>query len=629
MGEVYRALDTRLNRKVAIKISPALFSSRFESEARTIASLNHPHICTLYDVGPNYLVMELLEGETLAVRLQRGALPAKEVVHYGAQIAEALSGAHARGVIHRDLKPANIFLTPNGIKLLDFGISTTSTDPDTTDRKVIAGTPTYMAPEQIQGESANARADLFSFGLVLYEMITGALPFPGSSMGRMLNACALKIPPLRKAPAGLASLVQRMLEKDPAARPQIAEVRDRFQKWERGVRLSRVPITAAMVLVLIGAGVLGTRAYLQASRARWARNEALPQVLRLMHESRWLAASDLLVRAERYIPASPELIRLKDLVPNGTVTIETDPAGAEIFIRDYTSPEDEAAWQKLGQSPVKTDRLPVTYYQRGYYRIRATKPGFVPVEWASVLGNSGRRQLRIPLHEKASTPAGMVWAPTGAGAIWMGVDTPQAIPGFWIDRFEVTNRQFKEFVDQGGYQRRDYWKEPFRKEGKALSWEQAMAEFRDTTGRPGPSTWRLGSYPKGEGDYPVGGVSWYEAAAYAKFAGKSLPTVYHWLYAGDFGPLALPVGLANFSGQGPAPVGKSHSLGPFGTLDQAGNVQEWASNASGDLRYTLGGAWNTLSYVAFALDDARDPFARLPSLGFRCVSYVASVPDSL
>jgi len=186
-------------------------------------------------------------------------------------------------------------------------------------------------------------------------------------------------------------------------------------------------------------------------------------------------------------------------------------------------------------------------------------------------------------------------------------------------------------VDHGGYQKREYWKEPFRSGGRLLTWEQAMSQFRDATGRPGPSTWRLSDYPEGQADFPVGGVSWYEAAAYAEFAGKSLPTFYHWAYAGDTGPFSDAVNLGNFSGLGPAAGGKYRSLGPFGTLDMAGNVQEWVHNASsqgnGELRYTLGGAWNQPSYKAVDISDARPPLERQPYEGFRCVRYDSPPPS--
>ncbi len=153
MGTVYRATDTRLDRPVAIKISRRLFDDRLEREARAISSLNHPHICTLHDIGPDYIVMELVEGETLAARIGKGALPVSDVLRYGAQIAGALAAAHDKDITHRDLKPANVMITKNGVKVLDFGLAKCSTPDGTMTRNgAVMGTPAYMAPEQLEGQ---------------------------------------------------------------------------------------------------------------------------------------------------------------------------------------------------------------------------------------------------------------------------------------------------------------------------------------------------------------------------------------------------------------------------------------------------------------------------------------------
>ena len=217
MGKVYRAKDTRLDRTVAIKILPAHLSSdpvrkqRFEREAKTISSLNHPNICVLYDVGQqdgiDYLVMECIEGETLSKRLEKGALPLEQVLKYGTQIADALDKAHRSGVVHRDLKPGNIMLTPTGAKLLDFGLAK-PTEPlssaetltaatrnsPVTERGTIVGTFQYMSPEQIEGKELDGRSDLFSLGAVLYEMLTGQRAFPGKSQLSVASAILEKEP---------------------------------------------------------------------------------------------------------------------------------------------------------------------------------------------------------------------------------------------------------------------------------------------------------------------------------------------------------------------------------------------------------------------------------------------------
>src|SRR6202162_3826193 len=207
MGEVYRAVDTRLGRAVAIKTARQQFGARFEREARTISSLNHPHICTVYDVGPNYLVMELVEGETVATLLKNGPLPRKTALLYASQILAALAEAHGKGIVHRDLKPGNIMIAKSGVKVLDFGLAKSGQDETVTASHTVLGTPAYMAPEQREGKPADARSDIYSFGCVLYEMLTGA---------RVVSQ-RKRIPSPK-----LEKIVSRCLEKDPARRWQSA-----------------------------------------------------------------------------------------------------------------------------------------------------------------------------------------------------------------------------------------------------------------------------------------------------------------------------------------------------------------------------------------------------------------------
>jgi eukaryotic-like serine/threonine-protein kinase len=263
MGEVYRARDTRLDRSVAVKILPAHLSDRpeagerFEREARTISSLNHPHICQLHDVGQQdgvrYLVMELLEGETLADRLKRGPLPLDQVLRYGAEIAEGLEAAHRRGVVHRDLKPGNIMLTKTGAKLMDFGLAkgataakpvsaeltatlTSAHATPLTQQGTIVGTFQYMAPEQVEGKEADARSDIFSMGAVLYEMISGKRAFEGKTLVSVAAAILEKEPePIRNlqpvTPPALERVIKKCLAKDPDARWQSAGDLASELKW--------------------------------------------------------------------------------------------------------------------------------------------------------------------------------------------------------------------------------------------------------------------------------------------------------------------------------------------------------------------------------------------------------------
>jgi Tol biopolymer transport system component len=245
MGEVYRAKDTRLDRTVAIKVLPAQLSSdpdrraRFEREARAVAALQHPHICSLFDVGHqdgvDFLVMEYLEGETLAARLERGALPIEQVLRFGAEIADALDKAHRGGIVHRDLKPANVMLTKSGVKLLDFGLAKLKpaasdegpTRTHLTSEGMLVGTLPYMAPEQVEGKEADARTDVWAFGALLYEMATGKPAFSGRSQASLIGAILRDEPkPITSvkplAPPGLDRLVRTCLAKDPDERWQSA-----------------------------------------------------------------------------------------------------------------------------------------------------------------------------------------------------------------------------------------------------------------------------------------------------------------------------------------------------------------------------------------------------------------------
>src|SRR5262245_37805326 len=247
MGEVYKAKDIRLDRTVAVKVLPSHVSSdpvlreRFEREARTIAALNHPHICTLHDVGRNdgtdFLVLEYLEGPTLADRLTKGALPIDQALQLAIQIADALDKAHRAGIVHRDLKPGNVMLTKSGAKLLDFGLAKvtpaavaasglsmapTGVSPATM-QGTILGTLQYMAPEQIEGQKADARTDIFAFGGVLYEMLTGKRAFDGKTQASLIAAILERDPPTALAlqpatPRALDRLVRKCLAKEPEKR---------------------------------------------------------------------------------------------------------------------------------------------------------------------------------------------------------------------------------------------------------------------------------------------------------------------------------------------------------------------------------------------------------------------------
>ncbi len=325
MGEVWKALDTRLGRTVAIKVLPQHLSSsaevrqRFEREARTISALSHPHICALYDVGNQdgveYLVMEYLEGETLADRLMKGALPLEATLRYGIEIADALDRAHRQGIVHRDLKPGNVMLTKSGVKLLDFGLARLAPSPaeepgsssalptkttPLTEQGTILGTVQYMAPEQLEGRQADARTDIFALGAVLYEMATGRKAFPGASRASLIAAIMQNDPPpisqLRPmTPPTLDRVVKTCLEKDPEDRWQSAADVAKELKWTAEGEASG------------GAGIASL------SAAHRARRERLAWALAAL--AAILAALSALLLRRSAVPA--ELTRFSIPVPAG------------------------------------------------------------------------------------------------------------------------------------------------------------------------------------------------------------------------------------------------------------------------------------------------------------------------
>ncbi|MHC4518452.1 MAG: protein kinase domain-containing protein, partial [Planctomycetota bacterium] len=668
MGVVYLAHDTKLDRSVAIKSMPAELQAsataqaRFQREARLLASLNHPNIAAIHDIIEQdeiagYLVLEYVPGQTLAQRIAREPLNVEEALSIGRQVAEAVSAAHENGVIHRDLKPGNIKITPEGkVKVLDFGLAKAAVGEDRSGETTVTqpgrvmGTPAYMSPEQACGKPTDKRSDIWSLGCVLYEMLTGKVPFPGQTTSDMLASVLTAEPDWQALPAevdpAVGDLIGKCLQKDPERRySSAAELHQDLVDCQatltapapkaidlktllNSLRKPQVAIgSLAVFLVLCVAIVWLTN---RSAKVRWARFEVLPEIERLVEQDKFLAAFSLARQAEKYIPKDPVLAELWPAMSRN-YSIITTPSGADIFFKEYSAMDGQ--WQYLGQSPLENIRFPC-----GAYRCMVQKEGFeIRESIADVhLRDPNMLTLEVVLQEEGSNP-GMVLIPAqtlGAHLSYVSKIERVQAPAYLMDKHEVTNQQFKEFVDKGGYQGRDYWKHKFIKDGRELSWAEAMREFRDKIGRPGPSTWEGGTYPQGQEMYPVSGVSWYEAAAYTEFAGKSLPTIYHWSTATRPFEAPMVVPFSNFSGEGPAPVGSHQGIGLTGLYDTAGNVKEWCFNATddpGDHRYILGAAWGEQVYQ-FGNADSRSPWDRAAANGFRCVRYPDgqdSVPDSL
>lgn len=660
MGEVYRARHLKLEREVAIKVLPdeVAFNrdrhARFEREARLASSLNHPNIITIYDIaeheGTSFIAMEFVEGRTLRKIIGSEAIPIERALDIAAQMADGLAKAHAAGIVHRDLKPENVMVTADGIvKILDFGLAKefVAAAPIDTDAATnvnpsivggVVGTPRYMSPEQISGSVLDHRSDQFAYGIVLYEMLAGRPPFDGLSVPSIMTAISHDPPPplapLRRGiPRDVEQLVERCLEKNPDARyASTADVAHALHAIRERRAQPRIPLftprafalAAAIVLAVSG---LGVWFWFHGAERRWAEHEAIPQISALIDKGSVFEAYRLAFRAKRATPDAPELEKLLGRI-SLPVKFVTDPPGATVSMKGYDTPD--APWEPLGTTPLET-RIPYALM-----RIQIRKDGFETFEGAPFgAGTIAMFAQGVKLEPKDSWPAGMV-------RVWRHVydGTPQNLPlpgdkrsllvdRYFIDRTEVTNRDFKRFVDAGGYRDRKYWIDAFPDGMSDSSFPELVQPFRDATGRPAPATWSVGTYPEGTGDFPVAGVSWYEAAAYCRFSGKMLPSIYHWSAAVQQEQFSDILRISNYGSKGPASVGKYQGLAGYGTVDMAGNVSEWCFNATPDgKRHLLGGSWSDPGYV-FMSPMARLPLERLPTVGFRCVSLGAPPPVEL
>jgi len=446
--------------------------------------------------------------------------------------------------------------------------------------------------------------------------------FRFKNVGKPREIYALNLPGL-KVPK--AEQIKGKLEKPKKPKEQ-KEPKKPLRK--RAFKLSKLIASlfiALLIVTLLLIWYIDRRANIQ-----WAVNEAIPKIEELV-ESSWrdyTVAYNLAKDAEEYIPNNERLQELISLT-SFNINVHTKPEGADIYIKDFNHPE--AKWEYLGVTPLENTQLP-----KGFLRWKLEKAGYETVYAVETTIGSGnwrgkltKYDLVVPmdfyriLDEDGNIPPDMTRV---AG----GQTSSGILEDFFIDRYEVTNEQYKQFINEGGYQNQKLWKNEFFDDGKVMNWQEAMSKFVDQTGRPGPSTWEAGDYPEGQGEYPVGGISWYEAAAYAEFKGKFLPTFEHWgLGRGEntfiinnkvYGGFSLFAPFSNYKNEGPVPVGSLLGMTSYGSYDMAGNVREWCWNEATVGRSLRGGAWNNNYYSFDNLIEA-PAFDRSPTNGLRCAYY--------
>jgi serine/threonine protein kinase/class 3 adenylate cyclase/formylglycine-generating enzyme required for sulfatase activity/cephalosporin-C deacetylase-like acetyl esterase len=653
-GEVWLGLHQTMKERRVFKFCFQAERIRFLKRELTLFRLlkdrigDHPNVVRVHEVfldhPPCYVEMDYVDGRDLRnwCTAQGGieTIPLPTRLEIIAQVAEALKAAHDSGIIHRDVKPTNILVSGKGmqvggvrIKLTDFGIGqvvsqeclagltragfTETLSPSGSSSQ--SGTHLYMAPELLAGRPASIQSDIYSLGIVLYQLLVEDFSEPlttdwqekvfDPALREDLKHCFAGEPSNRFAHAALLAQNLRSLEERQKA----------FSTLQRKIHVQKQTKAVALIMAILLLSLTCIWSFYRSSKARWAR-ATLPQISALADAEKFSEAFELARKAEMYLANDPALTNLIERISNFT-SFETTPPGADVYIKEASNLA--APWQVLGKTPIPHLRV-----ARGRYRWRLAKEGYESVERGFWL-NGG---IQVRLDAIGSIPPGMVRVEgetNSSDDLLIARGAPATDFGdFLLDKFEVSNRRFKEFVDAGGYQKTNFWLLPFFKEGSVISWNEALSLFRDKTGQLGPATWLNGSYPPGQGDYPVAGVSWYEAAAYAQFAGKTLPTVYHWEKAVDPWASPLIVPLSNFSKQGPAPVGKYQGMSPWGAYDMAGNVAEWCWNESGPgKRYVLGAAWDDREYRAMEFDQS-DPFDRVATRGFRCMKDLSAAGSS-
>jgi serine/threonine protein kinase len=656
MGVVYKAEDTKLKRTVALKFLPPDLTRdeeakvRFTQEAQAASALEHNNICTIHEIdetkdGQMFIVMSCYEGKTLKMKIQQGPLEIEEAVEIALQVAQGLSKAHERGIIHRDIKPANVMITNEGVvKILDFGLAKLTGQTRITKSATTMGTIAYMSPEQTRGEIVDHRTDIWSLGAMLYQMVTGQLPFKGeydqAVVYSILNEDPGPMGSLRvDVPEEIEEVVQKSLQKDVEKRYQssgdiISILEALKKKFDSGQLISpdqkkehrrkrKKYVYAAMAVIMVSVIAFTLFLWLD-SRAR-RMNAVLEQLQPMVEAARFDEAFNLINESGLAL----KNLKNKDLVVQmgGNLSIQTTPVGALVTLARVKSKPDLSKGESfsIGQTPAN-DHLLVA----GEYFVQLSLKGRNSLEFLVQVAPGESQEIKRTLLDKTEEFMGMVRIDEGFNL------EGQSIQAFLIDRHEVTNAEFVDFVTARGYREEKYWPENMMIEGVLTPWESAVQKFVDKTGISGPRFWSGGRYPEGKENHPVVGISWYEAQAYGLWAGKNLPNWSQWWRAAlGEKESARPWGndvrtthsRANFGFRGTQPV-RSYPLGVsfFGCFDMAGNVREWLQDSSvgQKLRTVVGGSWKDPDYM-FEPSHAEsfDPGFVSEDIGFRCVKIIS------
>jgi dienelactone hydrolase len=391
----------------------------------------------------------------------------------------------------------------------------------------------------------------------------------------------------------------------------------------RSISVKRRKIIIPTILIILAFGTTFSLRSLHQSKVHKALQEILPS---LQNEKSLVNVSD----GYRNWIVYQKAIDLKKILGTHAdfqqfwnditveLTITSEPEGASVYSKPYSKPD--TSWTFMGTTPLVENSFP-----RGVSRIKIEKAGF-DVQYDMLYNSYGYHDPEEPRHyilyQASQKPEGMLHAMGFKGGWIRTGGLPERTAGdFWIDKCEVTNKAYKSFVEAGGYTNSDYWKQPFIEGEDTLSWEMAMERFRDQTGWPGPAQWVLGDHASGKENHPVSGISWYEAAAYAEYAEKEIPTIYHWTYLAEIHAAPEIAKFGNFNKTGTVEVGSNEGIARYGVLDMAGNVSEWVFNSSGSMKFIVGGSYLGPRY-RYNNRSRISPWTRSELIGFRCMRYL-------